>query len=53
MTYTDLLNAWQVGARISYRHLRWERFLPPYNPDKEPQLKALFYRTNVKFKVHK
>lgn len=53
MTYKELQEAWQAGAIISYRHMRHECFIGAYNADKEPQLKALFYRKGVKFKVHK
>lgn len=53
MTYNELLQAWRNGAKISYRHLRYLRYLPPYNAAKEEGLKTLFYNQGVKFAVHK
>ncbi|MDA3808001.1 MAG: hypothetical protein PF440_08840 [Thiomicrorhabdus sp.] len=53
MKFNELLEAWEFGAIISYRHLRYEQFIGAYDVNKVDNLKTLFYRQGVKFKVHK
>jgi hypothetical protein len=53
MTYNELLEYWKNGAKIEYRYLRYTRQIGAYDETKEDNLKALFYRQGVKFKVLK
>lgn len=53
MNLNDILTAWRYGAKISYRHGRYELFLGPYRQIREEVVSELFYRPGIKFKVHK
>lgn len=53
MTYFDLLEYWKRGFRITYQYLTYSQALGAHDPTKEDNLKELFYRQGVKFKVHK
>lgn len=53
MNLNEILTAWRYGAKISYRHGRYELFLGPYRQIREEVVSELFYRPGIKFKVHK
>jgi hypothetical protein len=53
MTLTTLLEAWQYGAKISYKYLSYERFIGAYDSTKTTVISELFYREGIKLVVHR
>jgi hypothetical protein len=53
MKLSELLEAWEFGAKISYSYNGNSYFIGEYDAEKIEGFKTLFYRHGVKFRVHK
>jgi hypothetical protein len=53
MKVSELLEAWEFGAKISYSYNGVSYSVGEYNPAFIGGFKTLFYKQGVRFKVHK